>query len=127
MVQGRRAALAALALIWAACASSAERGGLPDAGAADAAMIAADSAPDTMGAPDLAAEVAPADGGAASTRLAVEQAELDFGVFYLGCPRASAVARVTNRAASLTDPLLVTIDKPFRIGTDGCSVDNVTM
>jgi hypothetical protein len=97
-------------LVLVGCSSGGDR----QADAAPAADTAADVAPDTAAAADV---VAASLGG----KLVGDPAQLDFGVFYLGCPWASRTVVVSNQGPGPTGELLLTIDKPFRVGPDECS------
>jgi hypothetical protein len=79
--------------------------------AADLAVDAVDVGPDLPARNDLPP----------SSGLFVDRAEVDFGVFHLGCPRASAMITVVNWSPGDAGPLLATLDPPFRLGADGCS------
>jgi hypothetical protein len=114
-----RWSLLALLGVAVGCGGEPETAPPSDAGAlADAALVA-DAAADQ--AFDLRADLASWDGVAPASGLFVDRKEIDFGVFYLGCPRASATVSVVNWAAGTSAPLLATIDSPFRLGADGCS------
>jgi hypothetical protein len=94
------------------CASA---NGNPDA-VAPAETGAADLAVDVV---EAAADLVPDAPRPAS--LLTDRRQIDFGVFYLGCPRASSALTVANFAGDPTGDLLVTVDKPFKLGLDECS------
>lgn len=87
----------------------------PGKSPADAAPPPADAAADV--AADLAApDLAPAGG-----KLVADKPLVDFGVYYLGCPRAMALVSVVNQGPGPTGDLLVTVQRPFKLGADECT------
>jgi hypothetical protein len=110
-----RHAGAVLGIVMVGCGS----GNGPPADAIPPADAATDAAPDAAdAAADRAPDIAAASLGAS---LVTDPQKVDFGVFYLGCPRATSHVTVTNLGPGTTGDLLVTIDKPFKLGLDECS------
>ena len=108
------AVAAGVLLVASGCGSSGERAVPADGGV----EVGLDLAPADLRPLDLASDSADA---APASLLASDRAGIHFGIFYLGCPRASATILVTNRGTAPSPPLLVSLDRPFRIGLDECS------